>query len=214
MISEKDGHTSINPSRDNWAPEPSMDKEGNADTQPWEAQMGWLYIGHGEWIQTDNTSIADIEDSSVEHEPDWIKRWLATNDPDISRHEQVLKQGYPNRWGAQVEVVTSWNLELMASLLQDYDDKEVVEWLRYGWPTGRLPTLPPPSISTINHKGATDYPEQLERCIKKEKSYGAVLGPFGKIPFSGKVAQFQTQEGLNRQEGHPGLQFSCGQLCK
>ena len=82
---------------------------------------------------------------------------------------------------------SAWNLEEFRDKLKDYHDKEIVEWLRYGWPMGRLPTLPPPSLSYQNHKGASDHPEQLRQYIQKETKYGAVMGPFSKIPFLGHI---------------------------
>ena len=72
----------------------------------------------------------------------------------------------------------------MEPLLHDYHDKEIVDWLRYGWPTGRLPTLAAPSQCTKNHKGVVEHPQQLQKYITKEQSYGAVMGPYNKIPFS------------------------------
>ena len=75
----------------------------------------------------------------------------------------------------------------METLLQDYHDKEIMEGLRYGWPTGRLPTLRDPTKTFKNHKGATDHPEALKKYIDKEMSKGALMGPFSKIPFNTKV---------------------------
>ena len=69
-------------------------------------------------------------------------------------------------------------MDLFASLLQDYEDKEVVEWIRYGWPTGRLPQLQDPTPSGWNHKGAEQFPQQLNKYIHKESRYGAVMGPY------------------------------------
>ena len=57
----------------------------------------------------------------------------------------VRKNGYPNRFGARIPVKSKWNLERLEQLLQGYEDKEIIEWIRFGWPTGRLPTLPPPA---------------------------------------------------------------------
>ena len=144
-------------------------------------------MGHGEWGQQGKTEQGNQHGNSLSQEPDWVKKWLANNDSDIARHEQVFQKGYPNRWGARIPINSRWNLDLMESLLKDYEDKEVVEWLRYGWPTGSLPTLAPPEMATRNHKGATDFPEQLTKYIHKEASYGAVMGPYKKIPFMGKV---------------------------
>ena len=71
--------------------------------------------------------------------------------------------------------------------MEGYEDKEVVEWLKYGWPTGRLPTLPAPSTSNKNHKGAVEFPEHLIKYINKEREHGAIMGPYQKIPFPGQV---------------------------
>ena len=159
-----------------------MDKE-----HPWEAQVGWMYIGHGEWAQVETEDNAREHGNDLQREPEWIQRWLANNDKDITLHKEVLQGGYPNRWGAKKQVASGWNLEEFAQQLVDYHDKEVVEWLRYGWPTGRLPTLTQPGWSKKNHKGATDHPQQLDKYIQKELGYGAVMGPFEKIPFTSKV---------------------------
>ena len=157
----------------------------NYPSTPWEAQEGWVYIGHGEWLQREEDLAG--QGSSLMQEQQWVKQWLLKHDKDIGMYQQVWHGGYPNRWGAQVPVESRWNLQTMETLMRDYEDKEVVEWLRYGWPIGRLPTLPQPGHSTKNHKGAVDYPEQLQKYINKEMSCGAVMGPYHKIPFDGKV---------------------------
>ena len=108
-------------------------------------------------------------------------------DKDIALHEEVIKNGYPNRWGARVPVSTKWNLELFEALLSDYKDKEVVEWMRYGWPSGSLPTLSSPVTTNRNHKGATEHPQALQKYIQKEQQHGAVMGPYRRIPFKANV---------------------------
>ena len=164
----------------------SQEVTGDQGGHPWEAQVGWTYIGHGEWSQTEETQEKGLA-LQVQQEPYWTQWWLEKNDEDINRHMQVKCNGYPNRWGARRVVPSKWNLELMETWLQDYEDKEVVQWLKYGWPTGRLPTAGPPSICGKNHKGATDFPEQLSRYIRKEMDHGAVMGPFQKIPFGDNI---------------------------
>ena len=117
------------------------------ETTPWEAQVGWIYAGHSEWVQTDNATGGATHGNELRHEADWIKKWLVKNDKDIGNNLQVLNNGYPNRWGAKIEVESRWNLQLLEEQLTQYDDKEVVEWLRYGWPASRLPTLGSPTSS-------------------------------------------------------------------
>ena len=144
-------------------------------------------MGHGEWMQREAQLDTSEHGSSLQVAPQWVQKWLNTNDPDIALHNEVITRGYPNRWGARIEVKSNWNLQLFKELLGDYADAEVVEWLKYGWPTGRLPTLGNPSWTSKNHKGATDHLEQLKKYIHKEAKYGAVMGPYEKIPFDNKV---------------------------
>ena len=141
-------------------------------------------MGHGEWAPPPEEQPSNTPEMELVKEDKWIYTWRCSNDEDIQLHHQVLTQGYPNRWWAQIPVRSKWNLDKFEELLQDYDDKEVVEWMWYGWPTGRLPTLPEPHIS---NKGATDHPSALQNYIAKEASHQAVMGPFLKTPFQSKI---------------------------
>ena len=151
----------------------------------WEAMSGWTYMGHGDWAASEETITG--ETNQVNWDPGWICNWRCTVDKDLELHRQVISKGYPNRWGARRPVKTKWNLEVFQEKLKDYEDKEVVEWLTYGWPAGRLPSLADPAITASNHKGATEHPEALNNYIIKEQKHGAVMGPYESIPFQGKV---------------------------
>lgn len=39
-----------------------------------------------------------------------------------------------------------------------------------------------------NHKGATDFPDDIKNCLKKESSYKAIVGPFKSNPFNEPIA--------------------------
>ena len=127
---------------------------------------------------------------------------LGPMDEDIKLHNRVLHEGYPNRWGARIEVKSQWNLNKMEKLLDRYTDREVVEWLRYGWPIGRLPTLPEPLWATKNHKGGTEHPEALRKYKDKEAQKGAIMGPYQQVPFNSKVgiSPLSTHPKKNSQE--------------
>ena len=162
------------------------DPGGQTDTS-WESQVGWIYAGHGEWVPADNGLEVSSHGNDLEREPRWVQQWLNNNDTDIGLCNKVRDLGYPNRWGAKHRVTSKWNLDKFEQLLKDYEDKEIVKWLKYVWPIGRLQYLEEPEHSSKNHKGATEFPQDLEKYIKKEQSYGAVKGPYRKIPFNGKV---------------------------
>ena len=66
---------------------------------PWEAQEGWMYIGHGEWAPKEQETDMGQNGGTVEHEPQWLKQWLLKHDEDVQFNKLVRDQGYPNRWG-------------------------------------------------------------------------------------------------------------------
>ena len=129
-----------------WAP---PERLPSASTNGWDNDMG-------------------NNDEVIKWDPDWIQARRAKEDKDITLHQEVLEKGYPNRWGARIPVKTKWNLDRFEQLLSEYEDKEVVDLLWFGWPTGRLPTVGEPSKTHRNHKGATDFPEAVSRYIEKE----------------------------------------------
>ena len=105
--------------------------------------------------------------------------------PDVLLAEEVKRRGTPNIYGARIPVDSGWNLKLLQALLVDYHDQEIVEFIRYGWPANRLPWVPSPSVSNVNHRSATEHPEFVDQYIATEIELGATMGPFREIPFSG-----------------------------
>jgi len=66
--------------------------------------------------------------------------------------------------------------------LVDYSDFQVCDFLEYGWPVGHL-GKPFESSFCRNHKGATKFPEDINKYLKKESTYKAIVGPFKSNPF-------------------------------
>ena len=161
----------------------------------------WIYIGEGEWTQIDGR-LATQNMKTIPKESAQATKWLRSLDKDISNHHEVWEKGYPNRFGARIPVESRWNLELLEELLQGYQDKEIVEWLRYGWPTGRLPGLADPKKWGKNHKGAEEHPKALQDYVNKELKHKAIIGLFEKIPFQDKVgiSPLSTRAKKNSQE--------------
>ena len=162
-------------------------RENKAEVTSLIEETGELtYMGEGEWGHIDRRDPVHSPPQLQTESKEAIK-WIRQLDPDVELHYQVLEKGYPNRFGAQIPVYSKRNLERLAELLRDYSDKEVVEWIRYGWPTGRVPGLKDPIPWGKNHKGAEDHPQALQEYISKETKHQAVMGPYTKIPFKDKV---------------------------
>ena len=101
--------------------------------------------------------------------------------------KKVTSTGQYNYLGAKIRVNFQWNADLLEGLLVDYYDKQIIQFLKYGFPVDRDPNIPL-KLGGINHKGATMYPEQIDKYLEKEKSLGGTIGPFEAIPFVGPVA--------------------------
>ena len=100
----------------------------------------------------------------------------------------VRASGKPNYLGAKVPVPTHWDLNLLENLLADYEDKLVVDFLRYEWPISRS-ILPLTNRSAkINHKGALDFPDAINHYLDTEHSNSTLLGPFFTNPFPDRSA--------------------------
>ena len=102
--------------------------------------------------------------------------------------EQVLvcnivgQSGTYNYQGCRIPVKSDLRLDRWELRWKDYQDREVLEFLRFGWPlshVGEISNNP----SCKNHRGAIDYPQHVEAYLKEETERGATLGPFSKSPF-------------------------------
>lgn len=71
--------------------------------------------------------------------------------------------------------------------LVDYCDYQICDFLEFGWPVGHT-GMPFESSYCRNHKGATDFPDDIKNYLKKESSYKAIVGPFKSNPFNEPIA--------------------------
>ena len=106
---------------------------------------------------------------------------------DIMLAHKVIESGWPNRFGCRIPLHTKWNLQLFDALLMDYEDREVIEWLRYGFTISRHDEISDPMPAECNHKGATMFPEAIREYINTEIQLGAMIGPFRIPPFIGRM---------------------------
>ena len=101
----------------------------------------------------------------------------------VAVHNTVKNSGLYNFLGCRIPVYSRLNIPFLRSSLLKYSDAQVCDLLEFGWPVGHDGS-PFRSISYRNHSGATDFPDDIARYLKKESSYKAVVGPFKKNPFN------------------------------
>ena len=106
----------------------------------------------------------------------------------VNANRIVRETGVSNHKSAKIEVNNEWNLDKLEEWLVDYHDKEVVEYLKYGWPLNATQTEINNSIPA-NQSGVQSNPEQVCRYLQEEISRGSIIGPFTTNSF-GKEARF------------------------
>ena len=98
----------------------------------------------------------------------------------------VRSYGKQNVLGARVRINFTWNLALAHQLATSSSDREVVEYLTFGWPLnhdGRCM-----SITLQNHVSALEFPQQVTNYVTAELQKGVLIGPMATLPWQEHVA--------------------------
>lgn len=130
------------------------------------------------------------KDIIAKHKDRILSSWPATTPharekfPDFSAiYECVEERGLPNFLGARIPLDSDLVIHRWEQLLQNYHDKELVLFLKFGWPVGYQADAPPSSADS-NHQSAARYPSHVKSFIQKELQHKAILGPFKDPPFT------------------------------
>ena len=91
--------------------------------------------------------------------------------------DKVADSGVYNFQSARVRVPSGLNIEAWRSYLEDYEDKQIVDFLEFGWPVSFNRSCP--LVSTCEpHSSGREYPESIQFYIDTELGHKALLGPF------------------------------------
>ena len=112
---------------------------------------------------------------------------------------EIRKSGRSNVDGMQIRTVSGWNVDYLEKKLSRYEDKQIIQMLKYGFPiecniVGETES-PPPG----NHGGAKQFPDEIDVYINKELTKGTLLGPFDTNPF-GKFTRFSPMNTRPKKE--------------
>ena len=101
----------------------------------------------------------------------------------LDLHRVVAVTEQPNYQLARVPVPSVLNIALWRVLLQEYHDRIICDFLEFGWPIGYAShTLPFFDLRT--HRGALQFPAQVNAYLSQEIKLGRIVGPFDSVPFS------------------------------
>ena len=79
-----------------------------------------------------------------------------------------------------------WNLDVFENLLLDYSDKEIIQFLKFGWPINHDGRQYSNGVCE-NWKGAKLHANQVNKYLKTELLCKLVIGPFKTNPFIQKI---------------------------
>lgn len=112
-----------------------------------------------------------------------ITQQAAAEFPDFARcYNEIKAKNCPNFIGARVTLNSALNLDRWEQELHDYHDKEICQFLRYGWPIGYESDSPPTSVEENHYSGQQHLPH-VRKFIQKELHHSAIVGPFSSPPF-------------------------------
>ena len=119
----------------------------------------------------------------------------------LSAHETIKHSGCYNFECCSIPIHTHLNIQYLRSMLTDYKDSRICDFLEFGFPSGYLgdnSVLNNVEKKDLwkfkNHKGAEDFPDDMLSYLKKESQHKAILGPFKHNPFSSglKISPLNT----------------------
>ena len=91
-------------------------------------------------------------------------------------HRVVTASGLPNFRGARIPLTSNFIFNEWDAIANSQADREVIPYLRYGFPSGFEGPIPTPSFG--NHASAITHPQDVKVYITTELAEGAMLGPF------------------------------------
>lgn len=119
----------------------------------------------------------------------------------IVQHREIQESGRHNYKGCRFPANSALNVDYFRAMLTNYKDKEVCDLMEFGFPLGFQEDIHNEvggqlneseeehfkfgsQQTSVNHKGATEFPEHIDRFVEREIKAEAILGPFSKNPLS------------------------------
>ena len=99
----------------------------------------------------------------------------------VEAHARVKQSGLLNFMKLRIPVEAQLKVKSWKKYLDSYWDRQLVDLIQFGFPLDfdRNVVL---NSTEVNHNSALKYPEQISKYITEELKYGAILGPFPKLP--------------------------------
>ena len=106
----------------------------------------------------------------------------------VTAYHKVRASKKCNAKGERIQVNFNWNFEYLENKLQEYTDREVIDYFNYGWPLNAENTETREEIPR-NQARARANVDKIKQYIRNELENGSIIGPFHSNPF-GEKARF------------------------
>ena len=93
----------------------------------------------------------------------------------------IRASGLPNYRAVRIPIKSGLNVEAWERHLKDYEDKRVVQYIKFGFPLSLNNPHELNNTDITNHYSACQHPQQVQQYIDKEIKLGALLGPVNAI---------------------------------
>ena len=123
------------------------------------------------------------ESSSLLVRPDSNPNLINFDTNMASIYQNVIRFGVPNYRGAKIPINSNFKQEVWEHYLRGYNDSQVIQFMKYGWPAG-YESAEIPCVGLPNHPSSLKLPEEIKSYIAKELKHGAICGPFSSPPFT------------------------------
>ena len=110
------------------------------------------------------------------------------NQACVQANKLVRDSGKANVDGLRIPVVSNWNVQYLQTKLCNYENKQIIDLLRYGFLTECKQQQGTAQIPA-NHAGALGSEQDVDQYINRELLKGTLIGPFTHNPF-GADARF------------------------
>ena len=93
----------------------------------------------------------------------------------------IRSTGFPNYKVARIPISSGLNVKAWEFHLKHYSDKQILQYIKFGFPLSLTDASELGNKEVINHYSACQYPEEVQKYINKEESFGILLGPVKNI---------------------------------
>ena len=121
-------------------------------------------------------------------------------DIEIAKHCLVRGSGIPNFQGCRIPVFSRINIEYLRHAGASHSDQEILELLEFGFPISHQGENLERTFCK-NHRGARDFPHEIDDYLTKEIQKGAILGPFDANPFPGSNLTLSPLNSVPKSDG-------------